>query len=161
MAPVKHGAYVNGKPTKLYRVWLTMRSRCNNPKVDHYHRYGGRGIKVCARWDDFSLFKEDMGDAPGLGYSLDRFPNADGDYEPGNVRWATKEQQANNRSNNHLILLPDGRRMSVSLAAREMGISFFVLRGRLRMGWSEDRLFEAVDPEGGRIKKGEIHRRWG
>jgi hypothetical protein len=158
MAPVKHGAYVNGKPTKLYRVWLTMRSRCNNPKVDSYHRYGGRGIRVCERWDDFSNFKSDMGDPPGPGYSLDRFPNGDGNYEPGNVRWATDEDQANNKDAVHLVTLPDGRRMSVSKAARTMKISVFAVKARINRGWPDDRLFEPVDPEGGRIKKGEYLR---
>lgn len=155
MAPVKHGAYINGKPTKLYRVWLTMRSRCNNPKVYYFHRYGGRGIKVCERWDDFANFKDDMGEPPSPGYSLDRFPNKDGDYEPNNVRWATKEQQANNTIANHLVTLPDGRQMSISKAARTMGVSPSSLKGRLRMNWPMERLFEPIDPEGGRIKKGE------
>lgn len=152
MAPVKHGAYANGKPTKLYRVWLTMRSR---------YRYGGRGIKVCERWDDFENFKNDMGEPPGPGYSLDRHPNGDGNYEPGNVRWATDEEQANNKASVRLVTLPDGRQMSVSRAAREMKVSIFAVKARVRRGWPDDRLFEPVDPEGGRLKKGAPHLRRG
>jgi len=148
MAPVKHGAYINGKPTKLYRVWLTMRSRCTNPKVFYYHRYGGRGIKVCKRWDDFSNFRNDMGDPPSPGYSLDRYPNKDGDYEPGNVRWATREEQANNTIQVHLVMLPDGRKMSLSMAAREMRMSLSALKGRVRMSWPEDRLFDPINSRG-------------
>lgn len=140
--PLKHGAYINGsKPPKLYRVWLTMRSRCSNPKVDSYHRYGGRGIKVCERWNDFEKFKEDVGDKPAEGYSLDRYPNRNGNYEPGNVRWATDEEQANNRDNVRLITLPDGRTMSVSMAARELGISRYTLRHRIKNNWPTETLF--------------------
>jgi hypothetical protein len=160
MAPVKHGAYVNGKPTKLYRVWLTMRSRCNNPKVDYYHRYGGRGIKVCDRWNDFSNFKEDMGESPGPEYSLDRFPNKDGDYEPGNVRWATNEQQANNTDNVRLLTLPDGRKMSVAMAARAVGFNRLTLQNRLNRDWPEERLFDMPNKAVGQFKKGENRNRY-
>jgi hypothetical protein len=152
MAPVKHGAYINGKPTKLYRVWLTMRSRCTNPKVDSYHRYGGRGIRVCEQWNDFTKFKDDIGESPGLKYSLDRFPNKDGDYEPGNVRWATDEEQANNKDGLHLIPLPDGRKLSIAMAAREMKISVYALKARIRNGWKEEHLFDPVIPQSGNKK---------
>lgn len=82
----------------LYKVWQGMRNRCYNERQPHYPRYGGRGIRVCARWlgpDGFPNFLADMGERPD-GLSLDRIDN-DGDYEPGNVRWATASQQALNR----------------------------------------------------------------
>lgn len=79
----------------LYSTWVGMRARCRNPKTDGYHRYGGRGIKVWGPWDsDFWAFAFYMGEKPTPQHSVDRM-EVDGDYEPGNVRWATpKEQQA-------------------------------------------------------------------
>lgn len=79
-----------------YKVWSALRSRCMNDKVPSYPNYGGRGISVCARWDSFKNFIEDVGRRPTSSHQLDRFPDNDGDYEPGNVRWATAAQQAKN-----------------------------------------------------------------
>jgi hypothetical protein len=93
----QHGQARRGQRTPLHRLWLAIRNRCNNPKTPDFKYYGGRGIRVCARWDRFVDFVEDVGPHPGSGWTLDRKDN-DGDYEPGNVRWATRLTQARNRN---------------------------------------------------------------
>jgi hypothetical protein len=88
----KHGRY----RTPEYFAWDNMRQRCGNPKHPEYKNYGARGIKVCERWKLFINFFADMGERPSPELSLDRINN-DGNYEPGNCRWATPKEQANNQ----------------------------------------------------------------
>lgn len=93
-----HGLSPKGNRHPLYGTWAAMWNRCRSPKHDRYDRYGGRGITVCDRWKDFAAFVADVGPKPSPSHTLDRYPNNDGNYEPGNVRWATPKQQANNRA---------------------------------------------------------------
>lgn len=94
-AVTKHGhAAINSTE---YRSWRSMKDRCLNPSCPKYHLYGGRGVTVCERWvESFETFLDDMGPKPGPGYSIDRI-DSDGNYEPGNCRWATYLEQRHNR----------------------------------------------------------------
>ena len=79
-----------------YIAWTNMRQRCNNPANRQYRNYGGRGIKICPQWNDFNVFLSDVGFRPDPSLTLDRYPDNNGNYEPGNVRWASWSQQALN-----------------------------------------------------------------
>lgn len=100
----KVAVYKNSHP--LYATWSGIKARCYCPSVKNFHRYGGRGIKMCSAWRmDFDQFCKDVGERPE-GASLDRWPNPDGHYEPGNVRWATKLEQARNKGTSAVIVPP-------------------------------------------------------
>lgn len=94
-ANTTHGQAQRGMTTNIYRRWQAMLNRCYNPNQGNYKFYGGRGIIVCDRWHVFENFYADVGDPP-LGKTLDRIKN-DGNYEPGNCRWATHQEQMDNR----------------------------------------------------------------
>lgn len=124
----------NMSRTSTHLAWQAMLYRCTNPNSDCFHNYGGRGISVCDRWKSFANFFDDMGVCPPQ-RSIDRINN-DGNYEPGNCRWATIKEQSNNRRTNRFMLL-DGRRMTVAQWAEEMGICRETLYQRLSKGWSD------------------------
>lgn len=93
---IKHCHGRRGKKTATYNIWMGMRERCNNPNGHAWKYYGGAGVRVCERWEDFKNFLADMGERPP-GLSIDRYPDPYGDYEPGNCRWATAFEQRHNR----------------------------------------------------------------
>jgi len=102
-----------------------MKTRCSNKNHIAYDSYGGRGIKVCERWSDFKNFVDDMGEKP-VGLSLDRI-DTNGNYEPGNCRWATAKEQARNKRNNHIY---DG--MCISEISEKEGIKYTTARERIK-----------------------------
>jgi hypothetical protein len=127
--------------TPEFAAWSHMIQRCTNPNDDSYADYGARGITVCDRWkNDFLNFFADMGPRP-TGMTLER-DEVNGNYEPGNCRWATKKEQANNTRRNRLIEL-DGERGTLQWWADKTGIGRGTIAWRLNRGWS---VKEALTP---------------
>jgi hypothetical protein len=119
--------------------------RCYYPKYERYHRYGGRGIKVCDEWlnsyDNFKKWALDNGydyDAPKGQCTLDRINN-DGNYEPSNCRWATNKEQSNNNSRN-VWITANGETHNLQQWANILGTTHATLRSRYRYGWSDERI---------------------
>lgn len=135
----KHGAsWVDGKATPEYSAWASMKSRCENPAARNFKDYGGRGIRVCAKWrNSFEAFLADMGPRPSKQHSIDRIDN-DGNYEPGNCRWATAKRQQRNKRSNHYVRF-QGKRMTVIDAAELAGANVVLVRSRLKRGWPIER----------------------
>lgn len=135
---IRHGEAANRRASIEYSAWQEMRARCRNPSHAAYRHYGGRGITVCDAWrESFEAFLADMGRRPSPDHSLDRIDN-DGNYEPGNVRWATRERQARNRRSSVLVTFR-GVERSVPDWAEDLGISAQTLSHRLKAGWPLER----------------------
>lgn len=132
----KHG----GSLDREYRIWHTMKQRCLNPKNVGYHRYGGRGITVCDSWAaNYSSFIRDMGPAPSEKHSIERIDN-NGNYEPGNCRWATAKEQCRNKSDNRYVII-DGNTMTLIRACEIFQINYETARHRLLRGWDIKKTF--------------------
>ncbi len=124
----KHGYSSRDCRTPIYSSWCNMLSRCRNENTPKYHNYGGRGIKVCERWEKFENFIEDMGNRP-RGTTIERINN-NGNYEPSNCRWATRKEQDNNRRDNHLLEF-GGKTQTLSQWAEEIGMKPTTLSARI------------------------------
>lgn len=130
---LRHGATHSPE----YTTWRGMKGRCLNPKASQYPYYGGRGITICQRWlDSFEAFLADMGTRPP-GMTLDRIL-VDGNYEPGNCRWATPTEQVTN-SGTALRLTHNGITDTAAGWGRRLGMRPGFIRGRLFHGWSVER----------------------
>jgi hypothetical protein len=122
--------------TPEYRTWQAMLYRTGDPRCNGYERYGGRGITVCERWKTFENFYADMGPR-SRGTTLER-NEVDGNYEPSNCRWATRQEQGANMSTT-VLLTANGRTQPMEAWAREIGCSTQALRYRLKKGWSHEK----------------------
>lgn len=138
----KHGYAANNSKKLIYSSWSNMLNRCSNPKNCNYHRYGGRGISVYEPWRDFESFLKDVGEPPSAeGYwSIGRIDN-DKNYEPGNVRWEGRIEQARNRRS-CVWLEHEGKRMLVTDWELHKGYRQDSIAKRLRRGWS---VADAID----------------
>ena len=123
--------------TPEYQTWANMRKRCDLPKHPGYKNYGGRGIKVCDRWQNYGNFLADMGRRPSPEHSIDRIDN-NGNYEPGNCRWATKKEQDRNKRSNHIVEY-NGQKMVFADACKLAGFSKGTVRTRIKSGWDINR----------------------
>lgn len=125
---VNKKAKTHGKSKESeYNTWVSMKQRCLNPNAPNYPLYGGIGIKICDRWvHSFENFLEDMGSKPSKEYSLDRI-NVNGNYEPSNCRWATNEEQQNNKKNNVKVEFN-----GLSYSIKELSEKFGIKQSRIR-----------------------------
>lgn len=125
-------------------IWRTIWFRCTNPKCERYESYGGRGIKVCDRWRSFENFLSDLGPRPGPNFTVERVDN-DGDYEPGNCRWATMREQAQNRRSS-LIVTAFGRTASLAafISATDRKQEYERARRRIKAGMNAERAIREV-----------------
>lgn len=128
-----HGkSLVAGKRTATFLAWSGMKLRCTNPRSNAFLGYGMRGISVCDRWlHSYPTFLADMGERPSSDHSLDRI-DVNGNYEPGNCRWATRSQQQRNRRDSILI---NGRH--VIDVCEELRLNPNTVKSRIRKGWPE------------------------
>lgn len=134
----KHGDSPSSGMSKEYRTWAGIVKRVTNANAENYRHYGGRGIGVCDRWSgSYANFLEDMGRAPSLGHSIERIDN-DGNYEPGNCRWATRAEQSANRRTSVLLSL-NGTTRAQEEWGSVTGIGGLAIHKRLKRGWSVER----------------------
>ena len=124
-----------------YLIWRSMKSRCLVPTNEHFSYYGGRGIAVCDRWMVFENFLADMGERPS-GMTLDRINN-NGNYEPGNCRWATRLTQSQNTRRNNVLTIK-GETKCISEWARVSGVHIQTLLSRIRRGITGEQLLRQV-----------------
>lgn len=131
-----HGNAVHSRRTPEYKAWVEMRRRCRDKSRDKYRSYVCRGITVCAAWENsFEAFLAHVGLRPSARHSLDRKDNDQG-YRPGNIRWATPQEQARNRRSSARLTI-DGQTRSLAEWAELSGVRASTIRERLKRGWSQ------------------------
>jgi hypothetical protein len=118
-----------------YRTWHYMKMRCLNSTYSDFAAYGGRGITICSQWlNSFETFYNDVGPRPSSNHSIDRI-DVNGNYEPGNVRWATPLEQGRNKRNTRMLEI-NGESKTIGEWAEITGIRYQTIWNRLKYGWS-------------------------
>lgn len=146
---LRHGYTKGGVFRSEYRSWSGMIQRCYYHRDLGYAMYGGRGIVVCPRWrDSFDAFIEDMGNKPTPQHSIERI-DTNGNYEPGNCRWATPREQSQNTRRN-VRLSYAGETLCLSEWSRRTGINRRTIAQRLRKGWSAEAILTTPVCQSGR-----------
>lgn len=150
----KHGHSSSRNRSLTYSTWANMLSRCRNRNHPDYKTYGGSGITVCKEWtESFVRFLEDVGERPSREYTLDRYPDPKAGYKPGNVRWATAIEQANNKPGTNRILTAFGKSQTIAEWSRSSGLSYTLIFMRVtKQKWSVERAV-TEKPTRGRRKK--------
>lgn len=142
----KHGQCPRGKTTLEYSSWKAIKARCLRKNSKFYKYYGANGVKICDRWlgeNGFANFLQDVGPRPSIYHTLDRYPNNKGNYEPGNVRWATQAEQMRNTTKNIFITFK-GKTMILLDWSKETGIHRNTLSQRYHNGWSVEEMLTPV-----------------
>ena len=141
---IHHAHKTHGMSTsKIYGVWCTMKSRCNNPHTQKYNIYGGRGIKVCDEWQNSfeSFYAWAMSHGYSDGLTIDRI-DSNGDYTPDNCRWVSLKAQERNRRDNHIVSY-NGMMMPLVEACEQAGISYDVAKVRInKLGWDAQKALD-------------------
>lgn len=134
----RHGYSPKGGRSPEYTCWIDIKERCLNSKHKYFEYYGGRGITICDQWrDDFMSFLSDVGERPSDKHTIDRWPDNDGNYEPGNVRWATRKEQVANRRSTRFVIV-DGQKIPLSDAIRMLGLNRRLVCARIERGWTAE-----------------------
>lgn len=136
MPAKSHGCSIPLTPE--YRAWLSMRARILSVNSSNWSRYGGQGLKIIPRWNQFENFLLDMGPKPSLDHTLDRIDNTQG-YSPQNCRWATRKEQQRNRRNTRWLTIGD-QTLPAAEWEEVTGILAVTLINRISLGWSVDRI---------------------
>ena len=146
---LKEKAEINTKhnmsKTRIYNNYMKMIERCYDVKSQAYKNYGARGIRVCSRWlNSFDLFLKDMGEKPAGSFSIDRI-DVNGNYEPKNCKWSSKEEQAQNRRNTVYVEW-EGKKIAFSKLARSYGVEPSIAYKRLKRGWDLNKILNIKEP---------------
>lgn len=142
---VKHGHTRNKKSSPEYVTWLCVKNRCTNKNDEHYPDYGGRGISVSPEWiNSFETFLAYVGHRPSRKHTLDRYPDNNGNYEPGNVRWATPIEQSNNKRNTKYVTY-NNETLPVRTWSERTGIRVDKIRNRVfKLKWDVERALTTI-----------------